>query len=118
MFKSFIEEYRGNDLGVLIENEPLAKHTTFRVGGPARIFVVPNAKESLIQTISLVKKYHLNYKVIGRGSNLLPSDHLFDGVIIKCDKGLDHIEINENYVTVGAGVSTIHLHNRCSIAKV
>lgn len=33
MFKSFIEEYRGNDLGVLIENEPLAKHTTFRVGG-------------------------------------------------------------------------------------
>ncbi len=114
MFKSFIEEYRGNNLGVLIENEPLAKHTTFRVGGPARIFVVPNAKESLIQTISLVKKYHLNYKVIGRGSNLLPSDHLFDGVIIKCDKGLDHIEINENYVTVGAGVSTILLANRVS----
>ena len=114
MFKSFIEEYTGNHLGLLLENEPLAKHTTLRVGGPARLFVVPNSKESLIQTLKLIKKEQLNYKVIGRGSNLLPSDQLFEGVIVKCDKGIDHIEISGTSVTVGAGVSTILLANRVS----
>ncbi len=114
MFKSFIEEYIKNDLGLLLENEPLAKHTTFRVGGPARIFVIPNSKDSLVQTLQLIRQQGLTYKVIGRGSNLLPSDHLFEGVIVKCDKGLNHIEINENIVTVGAGVSTILLANHAA----
>lgn len=115
MFKCFIEEYRGKNLGLLLENEPLSKHTTFRVGGPARILVIPNSKDSLVETIRLVQQYDIPFKVIGRGSNLLPSDRLFDGIIIKCDKGLDHIEINGTLVTVGAGVSTILLANK--IAK-
>ncbi|MDE5977165.1 MAG: UDP-N-acetylmuramate dehydrogenase, partial [Turicibacter sp.] len=105
----FIEEYKKNNLGFLSENEPLSKHTTFRVGGPARIFVKPNSKESLAQTIELIQKKDLKYKVIGKGSNLLPSDSLFEGVIVKCDKGLDYIEVEGHYVTVGAGVSTIVL---------
>ena len=111
MFKSFIEEYTKNNLGLLLENEPMAKHTSFRVGGPARVFVTPNSKESLIQTLDLIHKYKLAFKVVGRGSNLLPSDQPFEGVIVKCDKGLDHIEINDTQVTVGAGVSTILLSN-------
>lgn len=112
MFKCFIEEYRGKNLGLLLENEPLSKHTTFRVGGPARILVIPNSKDSLIETIRLVHQYGIPFKVIGRGSNLLPSDQVFEGIIIKCDKGLDHIEVNETLVTVGAGVSTILLANK------
>ena len=112
MFKYFIEEYRGKNLGLLLENEPLSKHTTFRVGGPARILVIPNSKDSLVETIRLVHQYDIPFKVIGRGSNLLPSDQVFEGIIIKCDKGLDHIEINETLVTVGAGVSTILLANK------
>lgn len=112
MFKCFIEEYRGKNLGLLLENEPLSKHTTFRVGGPARILVIPNSKDSLVETIRLVHQYDIPFKVIGRGSNLLPSDQVFEGIIIKCDKGLDHIEINETLVTVGAGVSTILLANK------
>lgn len=115
MFKGFIEEYSGKELGLLLENEPLSKHTTFRVGGPARILVIPKSKESLVETMQLVHQYQIPFKVIGRGSNLLPSDRLFEGVIVKCDKGLDHIDVQENIVTVGAGVSTILLANK--IAK-
>ena len=118
MFKCFIEEYRGKNLGLLLENEPLSKHTTFRVGGPARILVIPNSKDSLIETIRLVHQYDIPFKVIGRGSNLLPSDQVFEGIIIKCDKGLDHIEINETLVTVGAGVSTILLANKMAKSKL
>ena len=119
MFKSFIEEYKGKNIGLLLENEPLSKHTTFRVGGPARYLVIPNSKQSLVETMKLINKYELPFKVIGRGSNLLPSDRLFEGIIVKCDKGLDHVEIDGTQVTVGAGVSTILLANKvakCELA--
>lgn len=119
MFKGFIEEYKGKNIGLILENEPLSKHTTFRVGGPARFLVIPNSKQSLVETMNLIKKYELPFKVIGRGSNLLPSDRLFEGVIVKCDKGLDHVEIDGTQVTVGAGVSTILLANKvakCELA--
>ena len=104
MFKSFIEEYKGKNIGLLLENEPLSKHTTFRVGGPARCLVIPNSKQSLVETMKLINKYELPFKVIGRGSNLLPSDH---------------VEIDGTQVTVGAGVSTILLANKvakCELA--
>ena len=119
MIKSFIEEYKGKNIGLLLENEPLSKHTTFRVGGPARCLVIPNSKQSLVETMKLINKYELPFKVIGRGSNLLPSDRLFEGIIVKCDKGLDHVEIDGTQVTVGAGVSTILLANKvakCELA--
>ena len=119
MFKSFIEEYKGKNIGLLLENEPLSKHTTFRVGGPARCLVIPNSKQSLVETMKLINKYELPFKVIGRGSNLLTSDRLFEGIIVKCDKGLDHVEIDGTQVTVGAGVSTILLANKvakCELA--
>ncbi|MTL38210.1 UDP-N-acetylmuramate dehydrogenase [Turicibacter sanguinis] len=106
-------------MGLLLENEPLSKHTTFRVGGPARCLVIPNSKQSLVETMKLINKYELPFKVIGRGSNLLPSDRLFEGIIVKCDKGLDHVEIDGTQVTVGAGVSTILLANKvakCELA--
>jgi len=109
---SFIEEYQEKELGQLLEDEVLAKHTTFKVGGEAKAFVIPSSKENLVKTMELIKKYQLKSKVIGKGSNILPSDNTFEGVIVKCDRSLGHIEIQENLVTVGAGVSTILLANK------
>lgn len=109
---SFIREYQEKELGQLLEDEVLAKHTTFKVGGEAKVFVIPSSKENLVKTMELIKKYQLKSKVIGKGSNILPSDNTFEGVIVKCDRSLGHIEIQENLVTVGAGVSTILLANK------
>ncbi|HAX72891.1 MAG TPA: UDP-N-acetylenolpyruvoylglucosamine reductase [Firmicutes bacterium] len=116
MIKGFISQYEEENLGLLLENEPLKKHTTFRVGGPARAFVVPNSKESLVRTLQIIKENDIAFKVIGKGSNLLPSDEVFNGVVIKCDKGLDYIHIEDTVVTVGAGVSTIVLANHLAKA--
>ena len=107
MFEKFIAVYRENDYGSLNENEKLAKHTTLRVGGPARVFVQPKDKQSFIETIKLVRSYDLSFKVLGKGSNVLVSDALFEGVIIKSDPGLDYVSINETVVTMGAGVSDV-----------
>jgi len=116
LFTSFIKSYEEQQLGQLLENEPLKKHTTFRVGGPARVFVIPNSKDSLIKTMELIKHYQLNAKVIGKGSNLLPSDQEFKGVVVKCDKGLDYVKVEGKIVTAGAGVSTVSLANK--VAKL
>ena len=109
MLNLFIDEFLQQQLGELLEREPLAKHTTFRVGGPARVLVIPKSKEALIATMGLIEAHKINWKVIGKGSNLLPSDKEFDGVVIKCDRGLDQVAISGSVMTVGSGASTVLL---------
>lgn len=116
MFEKFIAAFLGAKLGKLAEFEPLAKHTTLRVGGPARVFVQPNDKEALIETVKLARELDISFKVIGKGSNLLISDKTFEGVVIQTDKGLTYTVISDNLVTVGAGVSDVKLSRE--VAKI
>lgn len=58
-------------------------HTTFKIGGPARYFLVAQSKEDLVQAIKIAKKLKLNIFVLGGGSNLLVSDKGFPGLVIK-----------------------------------
>ena len=109
MFEKFIAAFLGAKLGKLAEFEPLAKHTTLGVGGPARVFVQPAGKESLVKIIGLVRELELKYKILGKGSNLLISDDVFEGVVIQTDKGLNYTHIEKTMVTVGAGVSDVKL---------
>ena len=66
----------------ICENEMMNKHTTFRTGGPARIFVRPKTIGHLIQVIKLCNKNYVFFFVIGNGSNLLVSDKGYFGVLI------------------------------------
>jgi len=109
MFDRFIEAFTGQLLGKLLKNEPLAKHTTLRVGGPAKVFVQPLDKDAFVSTIKLVREFNLPYKVLGKGSNLLASDDVFEGVIIQTDKSINYTIIDDTLVTVGAGVSDVKL---------
>ena len=109
MVEKFIAAFLGAKLGKLAEFEPLSKHTTLGVGGPARVFVQPSDKQSLVRVIGLVRELELEYKILGKGSNLLVSDDVFEGVIIQTDKGLNYTKIDGVLVTVGAGVSDVKL---------
>jgi len=109
MFRKFIVAVHGAKLGKTAEFEPLAKHTTLRVGGPARVFVQPNDKDAFVKIIELIREMNLNFKIIGKGSNLLVSDDVFDGVVIQTDKGLTNITVKDCFVTVSAGVSDVKL---------
>jgi len=109
MFEKFIAAFLGAKLGKLAEFEPLSKHTTLRVGGPARIFVQPNDKEAFVKIIELVRELELKFKILGKGSNILASDDVFEGVVIQTDKGLNYTDIDGTLVTVGAGVSDVKL---------
>jgi len=87
---------------VLID-EPMSKHTTFKIGGKADYFVTPNNHKALWQIITLCKENYIPYYIIGNGSNLLVGDGGFTGVIIQISSNLSKIDVTDNYVKAEAG---------------
>lgn len=101
-----------NQHGTLLIDEPLSKHTTFRIGGSAKYFIYPKNEISLLRIIEICKKYNKEYKVIGKGSNLLCSDDDFDGVVICLDKNFtDYNFEDDGLCYVQAGMSLVFLAN-------
>lgn len=97
------------NVGLVKENELLANHTTWKIGGPTQILVIPKNIDTLMRTLSITNESKAPVFIIGRGSNLLISDEGIDGVVIKISDSLDHLEINGEEVRVGAGYSLIKL---------
>lgn len=101
------------DVGIVLKDEPLYKHTTYRVGGPARLFVKIKDLDGLINTIKYCRKHRIQLFVIGRGSNLLFSDKSFNGIIISLED-FNQYKINGNTVTAQCGVAMIKLAYDCA----
>lgn len=95
--KDIIDENR------IFVDEPMKKHITFRVGGPADYFVVPRTKEEVKGLISLCKEFDMPYYVLGNGSNLLVGDKGYRGVIIQVYKEMNQIEVEGENIKVQAG---------------
>lgn len=92
------------------KNEPMKRHTSFRAGGPADWFVVPETAEELKKAVSECKAANVPWYVIGNGSNLLVGDLGYRGVIISTERLLE-LSIEGNTVTAGAGVLLSKLAN-------
>jgi UDP-N-acetylmuramate--L-alanine ligase/UDP-N-acetylenolpyruvoylglucosamine reductase len=98
-----IKEIIGQDGDVKLY-EPLAKHTTLRVGGPAQFWVEPRNEKAFSELIRFCRRENLPLFVIGRGSNLLVRDGGIRGVVVHPSGGdFDKIDINGNEITAGVG---------------
>ncbi|MFP5109072.1 UDP-N-acetylmuramate dehydrogenase [Neobacillus sp. C211] len=106
---AIITELQYSNIGKVKISEPLVNHTTIKIGGPADLFIEPSSVENLKQVMGLVKKHSLNWRAIGRGSNLLVSDKGIEGAVIKLGSGVDGLKINGSEITVGGGHSLISL---------
>jgi UDP-N-acetylmuramate--L-alanine ligase/UDP-N-acetylenolpyruvoylglucosamine reductase len=85
--------------------EPLSKHTTLRVGGPAQFWVEPQSENAFAALIRFCRDENLPLFAMGRGSNLLVRDGGIRGVVVRPHGGdFDKIEINGSEITAGAGV--------------
>lgn len=104
-----ISRLNAMNVGKVKENEPLANHTTIKIGGPADFFVEPSSVDNLKKTMELVREYRVKWRAIGRGSNLLVSDKGIEGFVIKLGAGLDQLEINGAEIIVDAGYSLVAL---------
>lgn len=103
------EKLKTAEVGRVLPREPLARHTTLKVGGPADLLVEPKNLEGVKQTLNFVKEAGVPWRVIGRGSNLLVDDAGIEGVLIKMGRGLGGLEVDGEEVTVGGGYPFVAL---------
>ena len=92
----------------ITENEPMSRHTTFKIGGPCGIFATPADTESLMEILRLTGEAGVPSLVIGNGSNLLFDDVGYDGCVV-CTSGLKNIECDGEHLVAGAGCSVTAL---------
>ena len=96
------------NIGEIKEYVDLKKYTTYKAGGLGRFLVIPDNRDSLIKLLNYIKKNNLKYKILGFGSNLIFSDSLYDGILIKLDN-LNDVKINGTEIYAEAGYSLIKL---------
>src|SRR5882672_5865220 len=102
--------------GKLLENEPLSRYNTWRIGGPARYLALPADSEDVVRALELAHDRGLPWLVLGLGSNVLIKDGGFPGVVIRMGKGLDRFEMKGATAIVGAGMPTPILARRTAEA--
>ena len=99
------------DAAKVLQNEPMKKHTTFRIGGPADYFIMPSDEQELAEVLRICKEYEVPIYIVGNGSNLLVGDGGFRGVIIQLYKEMGTLSIEENQITAQAGCSLAQIAN-------
>ena len=90
---------------ILFENEPMNKHTSFKVGGPARYFVKAESLDDLKKALDLAREKGIPFFILGNGTNLLVSDKGFDGLVITLAGDFSSIEdLGNGAFKVGAAI--------------
>ena len=96
----------------VLTEEPMSRHTTFRIGGNASYFVTASDTEVIRETIRLCRQEKVPYYIVGNGSNLLVGDRGFDGVIIQIYTEINQIHIEDTRITAQAGALLSAIANR------
>ncbi|MBQ6524547.1 MAG: UDP-N-acetylmuramate dehydrogenase [Atopobiaceae bacterium] len=89
----------------VLVDEPMSRHTTFEIGGPADLFVIPESVEEVRDVVAACREAQVPYFILGNGSDLLVSDEGYRGVIIGLAEGFTYVAIEGTEMTCQAGVS-------------
>ncbi|MDR3178647.1 MAG: UDP-N-acetylmuramate dehydrogenase [Oscillospiraceae bacterium] len=102
---NILKEIAGENGCDVFENEAMSRHTSFKIGGDADVFLKISNKISLLNVLKYINKERLPYYLIGNGCNLLVCDEGFRGVIIKLAGGeFSNISLKDDVITCGSGV--------------
>lgn len=88
-----------------LENEPMSRHTTFRVGGPADLFLAPRDEEAFLFALSAAKEAGVPVFILGLGSNLLVGDKGMRGLVLSTGEAFSSIRFEGGLLRAGSGVS-------------
>ena len=104
---------------VITENELLCNHTTLRIGGAARYFILVKNEKELTDLLNFLCGQNIKYYILGNGSNVLADSEGYDGVIIKLDGDFNKFELQENDnegATIKAGAPILlSLVSKCAL---
>ena len=103
--------YNVVDAAKVQKDEPMKKHTTFRIGGPADYFIMPSNEKELAETIRVCREFSIPIYIVGNGSNLLVGDKGFRGAIIQLYKSMGTFQVEGNQITAQAGCSLAQIAN-------
>lgn len=80
---------------IIREQEPLSAHTTFRIGGPAAYYLIPENRDEVSEALDFAKEKGLPFYVLGRGSNMLFDDEGYPGVIVEIGRGMEQMSVEK-----------------------
>ena len=92
-----------------IHDEPLARHTSFRIGGPATRMAFPTSGEQIVLLTGFAQECGVTPFLLGNGTNLLVADEGLDTLVIQTGEGLNRIALDGGIITADAGVSLARL---------
>lgn len=98
----------------LLHNEPMSRHTTFRVGGPARLMALPRTEEEAVTAVQLARELEVEPVFVGNGSNLLVDDAGLNAFVIKTAPGLSWWRTEGTELIAGSGVLLAALANEAA----
>ena len=112
---SALEEYSASREGTVTikYDESLSRHTTFRIGGNADLYLIPHSVDSLVDVIRIVRDSGVKFYILGNGSNVLFDDAGFSGVVISMS-GLTNVKVDGDVITADAGAT---LASVCKAAR-
>jgi len=111
--ESLLEELRGKVRGKVLSHEPMARHTSFKIGGPADLLVVPEDVGDLRAALAFARSQQIPVRVLGGGSNTLVRDGGIRGMVVVLS-AFQELAREDNEVTAGAGVRVSRLLAFCS----
>ncbi len=97
IFKNIVDEES------ILYNEPMSRHTSYKIGGPVDVMLVPNDVGQVIELIRLCNVNSIPFYVVGNGSNILVKDGGIRGVVIKISNKMSAISVDGNKITAEAG---------------
>lgn len=95
---------------IQLEQEMMSTHTTFKIGGPAAYYMIPENEDEVIEAMDFARVRELPFYLLGRGSNVLFSDEGYPGVVIEIGRGLERMSVHQEgmvMVQAGIGLSTM-----------
>ena len=108
-----MDELKSIVKGNLLENEPMSKHTTYGIGGPAMAYITPKDRFDLSNILKFSTKNEIPVYFVGTGSNLLVADNGIEGIVLTPAKSLKQLEIKKNWVVAESGVMLGKLVKEC-----
>lgn len=106
-------ELRKTVEGTLLENEPMTRHTSYGIGGPAWAYITPRDKFDLQNILRFSSAENISVYFVGSGSNLLVADEGIDGIVITLGKSFTHLKINGNHIYAETGVMLGRMVKEC-----
>ena len=103
MIETIMKEVNNETSSLCLMNEPLKKHTTYGIGGPADLMISPKSKQDLIKVIEIINENKIQLTILGSGSNVLVSDDGIRGVVISLKNSLKQIEVADNILYAECG---------------